>query len=138
MRVCIRRGISVVLARRCAMAFRSGNGQRRSDSRDRGRGSEKRSVQSGHEARGAGVQLTTYQVGALPIINDFLRRMKLEELLRQYLPPDDPRVELPTTRALLVLVRNILVSREPIYGVGDWSAHFAPDLLDLYHNELSM
>jgi transposase len=120
------------------MASRSSNGQRRSAARERGRGSEKRPVQSGHEARGAGVQLTTYQVGALPIINDFLRRMKLEELLQQHLPADDPRVELPTTRALLVLVRNILVSREPIYGVGDWSAHFAPDLLDLYHNELSM
>jgi transposase len=95
-------------------------------------------VKPGHEARGEGVKLRTYQVGSLPIINHFLNRMKLEELLRQHLPTDDPRVELPTARAVLVLVRNILVSREPIYGIGDWSTHFAPDLLDLYDDELPL
>lgn len=120
------------------MASRSGKGRRRSDLGGRKSTSPKQPLKPGHEARGEGVKLRTYQVGALPIINHFLRRMKLEDLLRQHLPPDDPRVELPTTRALLVLVRNILVSREPIYGVGDWSTHFAPDLLDLYHDEWSM
>ena len=120
------------------MASRSGKGQRPSGSPTRGRRSEERPLKPGHEARGDGIKLRTYQVGALPIINHFLQRMILEELLRQHLPADDPRVELPTSRALLVLVRNILVSREPIYGVGEWSAHYASDLLDLYQDELSM
>ena len=30
-----------------------------------------------------------------------------------------------------VMVRNVLISREPLYGVGEWAARQAPDLLDL-------
>jgi hypothetical protein len=32
---------------------------------------------------------------------------------------------------LLVLVRNLLVSREPLYGVGEWAARHVPALLGL-------
>lgn len=116
----------------------SQQGNRTGDSRGRRRSSEKRPVAPGHEARGEGVKVTTYQVGALPIINHFLKRLKLGVLLQQHLPPDDPRVELPTTRALLVLVRNLLVSREPMYGVGEWAQNYAPDLLDLFHHEVPL
>jgi len=64
--------------------------------------------------------------------------MGLEDLLEEHLPPDDPRTELPTSQAILVLVRNVLLSREPIYGVGDWAARFAPDLFDLWENEVPL
>ena len=64
--------------------------------------------------------------------------MRLEELLRQYLPPDDPRCELPTSRVLLVLIRNVLLSREPVYAVGEWAARYAPDLFDLWIDEVSL
>jgi hypothetical protein len=60
-----------------------------------------------------------------------LKRMKLEEFLQEYLPPEDGRTKIPTARVLLVLVRNLLVSREPLYGVGEWAARQAPDLLGL-------
>ena len=33
---------------------------------------------------------------------------------------------------------NILVSREPIYGLGQWAARFAPDLLDLWPHEVEL
>ena len=66
-------------------------------------------------------------VGALPILNHFLRRMRLEEFLRAALPPEDRRTKLSPAKALLVLLRNLLVSREPIYGVGEWAARHAPD-----------
>ena len=39
-------------------------------------------------------------------------------------------------KALLVLLRNLLVSREPIYGVGEWAARYAPDLLGLTAEEI--
>ena len=68
-------------------------------------------------------------VGALPILNHFLRRMRLEEFLRAALPPEDRRTKLSPVKALLVLLRNLLVSREPIYGVGEWAARHAPDAL---------
>jgi len=57
--------------------------------------------------------------------------MRLEEFLRAYLPPEDPRTKLSSAKALLVLLRNLLVSREPIYGIGEWAARQAPDLLGL-------
>jgi transposase len=75
--------------------------------------------------------LRSYQVGALPILDHLFRRMKLHDTLVAALGPDDPRTTLPTTTALLVLVRNLLVARQPVYGVGEWAARYAPELLDL-------
>jgi transposase len=75
--------------------------------------------------------LRSSTVGALPILNRFLRRMRLEDFLRSALPAEDRRTKLSPVKALLVLLRNLLISREPIYGVGEWAARHAPDLLGL-------
>ena len=64
--------------------------------------------------------------------------MRLPEILREFLPPSDARTELPAYRTLLVLLRNILVAREPIYGLGQWASRFAPDVLDLYPDEVEL
>jgi transposase len=72
----------------------------------------------------------------MPIINRILQRMRLADILRQCLPADDSRTQLPTSRGLLVLVRNLLIAREPVYGVGQWAAGYAPGLLDLWHHEV--
>lgn len=82
-------------------------------------------------ARVGGGTLCSYTVGALPILNQILERVRLEEFLQEYLPKEDGRTKLPTAKTLLVLLRNVLVSREPIYGVGEWAARHAPDLLGL-------
>jgi len=91
---------------------------------------------SGHLARSAGQTLTTHTVGSLPILNHILERMKLGEFLEAYLPREDGRTKLPSSRALMVLVKNILVARNPIYGVGEWAAAHVPDLLGLSAREL--
>ena len=91
----------------------------------------RRAVASGEHARQGGQTLTTHNVGALPLLNRAIERMKLEEFLEEYLPPEDGRTKIPNARALLVLVRNLLVSREPLYGVGEWAARQAPELLGL-------
>jgi len=96
-----------------------------------GRRGSRRAVSSGEVARQAGQTLTTHDVGALPLLNWILKRMKLDEFLQEYLPPEDGRTKIPAARVLLVLVRNLLVSREPLYGVGEWAARQAPDLLGL-------
>ena len=54
--------------------------------------------------------LRSSTVGALPILNDILRRMRLAEFLRAALPPEDRRMKLSPVKALLVLLRNLLVS----------------------------
>ena len=82
----------------------------------------------GKQAASGPFKLRSFDIGALPLVNHILDRMGLEDLLEEHLPPDDPRTELPTSQAILVLVRNILLSREPIYGVGEWAARFPPDL----------
>jgi transposase len=118
--------------------------RRKKSSSSSGRRSSRRqpatapALEPGKLTRVPGLTLRSYEVGALPIINHFLERMQLESLFQQYLPPDDPRCELPTSRALMVLVRNVLLSREPLYAVGEWAARFAPDLFNLWPEELTL
>jgi len=90
----------------------------------------------GYRAKAGRRTLRSWSVGALPIVNRLLQRMRLAELLEKHLPPDDPRTKVPTTRGLLLLVRNLLLSREPIYGLGEWAELYAPDLLGLHEQDL--
>lgn len=70
--------------------------------------------------RHAGRQpLRSEKIGALPLLNHFLQRLCLEELLAQHLPPEDSRVKAPASKALLVLLRNLLIACEPLYGIGN-------------------
>ena len=85
-----------------------------------------------------GRSLCSQTVGALPILNRLLKRTRLEEFLHAALPPQDARTKLSPPKALLVLLRNLLVSREPIYGVGEWAARHAPDLLGLTPAEIGL
>jgi transposase len=87
-----------------------------------------------HSAHGP---LHSYTVGALPILNALLRRMRLEEFLQAYLPREDPHCQLSPAKTLLVLLRNLVLSREPLYGLGEWAARYAPDLLGLSAAEVS-
>jgi transposase len=90
----------------------------------------------GYRARCGDWILQSWTVGSVPIVNRLLQRMRLEEILLLHLPPDDPRVEVPTVRCLLLLVRNVLLSRQPIYGLGEWAECYAPDLLGLTQRQL--
>lgn len=90
----------------------------------------------GARARVGGQTLETCSLGALPIVNQLLERMQLERFLKQHLPPDSRRIAVPTSRCLLLLLRNILLSREPIYGLGEWAERFAPELLGLERGDL--
>jgi transposase len=58
--------------------------------------------------------------------------------LHAALPSHDARTKLSSAKALLVLLRNLLVSREPIYGVGEWAARHAPDLLGLAPGQIGL
>ncbi len=90
------------------------------------------------QARRGGRILQSVTVGALPILNRILDRMRLAEFLHAALPPEDRRMKLSPVKGLLLLVRNVLVSREPIYGVGEWAARHAHDLLGLGPQETQL
>jgi hypothetical protein len=62
--------------------------------------------------------------------------MQLERILREHLPRDDPRTEFSTVAAWMVLFANLLLARQPVYGVGEWAASFPPDLFSLRAQDL--
>jgi len=55
------------------------------------------------------------RLGPLPIVNHFLERLGLDAILERAVPTDDSRCELPYAKGLGVLLRSIIVEREPIY-----------------------
>src|SRR4051794_11065081 len=86
---------------------------------------------AGATARAAGGTLTSHRVAALPILDRLLTRLRLDRFLRDHLPGEDSRSRVPTATALLILLENLLISREPLYGVGQWAARYLPELLGL-------
>jgi transposase len=90
----------------------------------------------GATAHAAGRTLTSWRVAALPILDHFLRRLRLRDFLHEHLPREDRRCRVATATGLLVLVQNLLISREPLYGVGEWAARHAPGLLGLAPEQL--
>jgi transposase len=80
----------------------------------------------GAGAHAAGSTLWSTRVAALPVLDRLLRRLRLDEFLRDHLPHEGRRVRIPTATALLVLLQNLLTSREPLYGVGQWAARRDP------------
>ncbi len=83
-----------------------------------------------------GRSLSSQTLGALPILNRLLQRIRLEEFLHAALPTHDARTKLSPVKALLVLLRNLLLSREPMYGIGEWAARHAPDQLGLAPDDI--
>jgi transposase len=88
-------------------------------------------LRPGRIARAAGRTLSSYTIGALPILNRLLDRLRLEPILRDHLPHEDRRSRIPTAIGLSLLLKNLLVSREPLYGLGEWAARHAAELLGL-------
>ncbi len=80
-------------------------------------------------------ELESTRLGALPIVEHFLERMRVAALLDRHLPAGDPRVSLPTATAIGVLVRNLCVEREPLYGLADWAEGFESGLVGLAGGE---
>lgn len=97
---------------------------------------DQRPLNEGYLARSEEMTLRTWTVGALPLINRILDRMHLDSFFEEHLPPDGQTMKVPTRRGLLLLVRNILLSREPIYGLGEWAGRHAPDLIGIPKHQL--
>src|SRR3954454_14519762 len=72
----------------------------------------------GEVAQAQGRTLNSYRMGALPILDRFLQRLRLEEFLRDRLPTEDPRTKTVAAIGLLLLLKNLWVSLEPLYGDG--------------------
>jgi transposase len=76
-------------------------------------------------------ELLSKALGPLPIINDVLSRLRLLEFVEMRVPHDDQRRKLAPASTLGVLLRNILVAREPLYGLSEWAVRFDEQSLGL-------
>src|SRR6516225_10633595 len=76
------------------------------------------------------------RLGPLPIINHFIARMGLDDALARHVPSDQ-RCALPHARALGVLLRSIIVEREPIYRQQETVHGFASGMFGIGSAEMT-
>lgn len=69
------------------------------------------------------LKLESRTIGALPIVNEFLRRLEVEALLAEYVPSRSNQ-KLSHARTILVLIRNVVISRNPLYKIAEWADSF--------------
>jgi transposase len=75
--------------------------------------------------------LHSERLGPLPLVNHFLQRIGLEQLLDKHVPTRDQRSAVAHAQALGVLLRSIIVEREPIYRQQETAVSFAAELFGL-------
>jgi hypothetical protein len=71
-------------------------------------------------------ELRTGWIYAIPIINRYIHRIGLSGILSSRVGGGGM---VPHASCLLILLRNILTEREPVYGIGKWTSSIEPSLL---------
>lgn len=72
-------------------------------------------------------ELSSERLGPLPLINHFVSRLGLSELIDAAIPTTDGRCRLAYAKAVGVLIRSIATEREPVYRLGEAVSSFAPE-----------
>jgi hypothetical protein len=96
-----------------------------------------RSQATTSDSGGAGFTLHTERLGPLPLINHFIERIGVHQTLARHIA-SDARCTISHASALGVLLRSIVVEREPIYRQqetvhGFASGMFGVSALDMEH-----
>ena len=76
-------------------------------------------------------ELIGERLGALPLVNHVMDRFELEAILDRFVPTQDRRCRLPYAKGLGLLIRSIIVEREPIYRHQDVVCGFMPSLFGI-------
>jgi transposase len=82
--------------------------------------------------------LISVTLGGLPIVNLILERLGLPALLARALPDDDARLKLAPAVAIRLVITNLVLGREPLYGLGEWAGRHDPGLLGLSSGDLQV
>jgi Domain of unknown function (DUF4277) len=88
--------------------------------------------------RPGGIDVVSSTIGALPVVNAVLDRLGFFDLLSSHLPEPDARVLVDPAVVLGVVVRNLCVGRQPLYGLSTWAAGQVPWLLGLEPEEVGL
>ncbi len=86
----------------------------------------------------ADVEVSHEAVSGLTVVNAVMARLGLEALVESYMPDPDPRCGLEPVRTIGVVVRNLVLGRAPLYGLGAWASGFDPELLGLFAGEAGL
>ena len=89
--------------------------------------------------KGKKTRLDSKSVGALPIVNHFLEKVHVQEVLTRFLPEKQGpgrRPKVPPEKVLLVLLRNLIVGRLALYRIGEWARGHVPELFELTDADL--
>lgn len=79
-----------------------------------------------------GWRLESLEVGAAPVIQQFLTRLDLRGLFERHLPPLPGRPPaVPSAVVLNLLLCNLLLARQPLYALADWVGRRVPEHLGL-------
>ncbi len=84
------------------------------------------------------LSLESLQVGAHPLIEPLVQRLRLREFLQQAFSSPDPRVKLAAVDSALVLVRNFTLCRHPLYEVSEWVRGRVPAHLGLEPEQIEL
>ena len=86
-------------------------------------------------AHSARFSLQSERLGPLPLVNHFIERIGLEDALHRHVPTD-ARCAVPHSRALGVLLRSLIVEREPIYRQQETVHGFASGMFGIDAREM--
>ena len=85
--------------------------------------------------------LKKFVLQAHPIIQTYLQKLKIPELIATYIQQDQ-RLALPVQQTLCVLIHNILTTPKPMYEIADWvkaldqqCLGLEPSQVDLIHDD---
>jgi len=87
------------------------------------------------QIRDSDLTVRNERLGPLPLINHVVRRLGLDALLGELVPTTDRRQHVAHAKALGVLLRSILVEREPIYRQQEMVATYNPEAFGLAAEE---
>ncbi len=84
------------------------------------------------------LQLVSDEVGAHPLIQPLLERLRLREFFAASFGEPDTRLQLPHVDGALLLVRNFVLSRHPLYAVTEWARRFDAKRLELTDEQVAL
>lgn len=87
--------------------------------------------------KASSLELSAERLGPLPIVNHFLERLGLEQALADFVPSQDRNTGLPYSKVLGVLLRSILVEREPVYRQQETVQTFASGAFGVASEEIA-
>lgn len=76
-------------------------------------------------------------LGAHPLIQYYLEKLRLNEILKTYIKTNS-RLTMPVEKGIGVIVHNILTERSPLYAMGDWIIPLDLDSLGLCPDDAAM